>query len=227
MTRLRRRGGRARRALGIAFGVVLLFGLPALWKWTPLSEWASIENGMNLFSAVRSSELAPLWVVLSYVIGALLFLPINLFIFLTALFFDNFRAYAFVALGVAVNSATGYALGRLGGAAVIRSIDSRRLEAVSRRLRRAGFVDLFLFRLIPVTPFSTINVICGTLRIPVLVFFGATFASIAPGATLIILFERALMAFGRNMSWWTVLLLTAAVAALAGSALVLRRLARR
>lgn len=218
-----KRGSRARKILWIAAGLVLLAGLPALWKWTPLSDWASIENGAALFSSFRSSNFVALWVVVFYVIGALLFLPINLFIFLTALFFDNLGAYGFVALGVGVNSATGYVLGRLGSSFVIRRIDSERLELLSKKLAGSDFVDLFLFRLIPVTPFSTINVLCGLVEVPVTRFFGATFTSIAPGATLIIMFESALMAFGRNMNWQTGLLLTAALAALVGAAFALKR----
>ncbi len=153
----------------------------------------------------------------------MLFLPINLFIFLTALFFDNLSAYGFVALGVGVNAATGYVIGRLGGGVTIRRIDSDRLERLSERLAGSSFLDLLLFRLVPVTPFSTLNVLCGLVEMPVLRFFGATYASIAPGATLIVLFERALMAFGRNMTWQSGLALTGALAALAGTAFALKR----
>lgn len=213
----------ARRALWIGLGLVLLIGLPALWKWTPLSEWATIENGVRLFSSFRSSDYVAVWVVLFYALGAALFLPINLFIFLTALFFENLMAFAYVALGVAVNAGVGYLIGRLGFSVVVSRIDSSRLSRLSSRLSGSDFLDLFLFRLIPVTPFSTINVICGMLELPLLRFFGATFASIAPGATLIILFERALMAFAANMTWRTGLALTAALAVLVGAAFLVRR----
>lgn len=216
-------GVNARRIAWIAGALVLLVGLPALWRWTPLSEWATIENGAAWFSTIRSSQWAGLWIVVLYAIGAVLFLPINLFIFLTALFFDNLSAYLFVALGVGVNAATGYMIGRFGVSIAARKVSSERFERISSKLARSDFLELFLFRLIPVTPFSTLNVLCGVLRIPMLRFFGATFASIAPGATLIILFERALMAFANDMTWQTGLLLTSAVIVLAGSALFVKR----
>lgn len=215
------------RILLIVCGAALLIGVPALWRWTPLSEVVSIENAAAWFSEFRSSDVVALWVALFYVVGAVLFLPINLFIFLTALFFDDARAYVFVAGGVALNAATGYGMGRLGGPRAIKWIGSDRLDRVSREIANANFTDLFLFRLIPITPFSTINVICGALEMPVMRFAAATMASIAPGATLIVLFERTLMAFARNMSWQTGLGLSAALATLIGGALLLRRWAAR
>ncbi len=214
---------RIRRALWIGGAALLLIGVPVLWKWTPLSEWATVENGVAWFSTIRSSNYVAVWVVVLYSLGAVLFLPINLFIFLTALFFDNVRASLFVAVGVAVNAATGYVIGRVGVSILVSRINSARVTRISGRLANADFVELFLFRLVPVTPFSTINVLCGTLRIPVLRFFAATFASIAPGATLIILFEHALVTFSRDMSWRTGLLLSATLAALVGGAFLVKR----
>ena len=198
-----------------------------MWRWTPLSEVVSIENASERFSEFRSSDIVALWVAVFYAVGAVLFLPINLFIFLTALFFDDARAYSFVAGGVALNAATGYGVGRLGGSRAIKWIGSDRLDRISREIANADFMDLFLFRLIPVTPFSTINVICGALEIPIMRFAAATMASIAPGATLIVLFERSIMAFARNMSWQTGLGLSAALATVVGGALLLRRWAAR
>lgn len=216
-------GVSARRIAWIAGALVLLVGLPALWRWTPLSDWVTIENGAAWFSMIRSSQWVGLWMVVFYAVGAVLFLPINLFIFLTALFFDNLSAYLFVALGVTVNAATGYMVGRFGVSIAARKVSSERFERISSKLAGADFLELFLFRLIPVTPFSTLNVLCGLLKIPTLRFFGATLASIAPGATLIILFERALMAFADDMTWQTGLLLTSAIAVLAGAALFVKR----
>lgn len=214
-------------AVWIVLGLALVVGLPMLWRWTPLSEWASVENGAAWFSRVRSSEVVALWVMLLYVIGALLFLPINLFIFLTALFFDDLAAAIYVALGVGLNAATGYAIGRYGGGFFLRRIGSARIERISTRLSGCDTLELFLFRLIPVTPFSTVNVVCGALRIPAPRFFAATFASIAPGATLIVLFERALMAFARDMSWRSGLALAAAIGVLVAAAFWLKRRALR
>lgn len=170
--------------------VVLVVGIPLLWKWTPLSERVSLDAAIEWFRAFQRSPWAPAFILGTYVLFAVMFLPVNLLIFVTALFFSNGMAFLYVFGGVALNAAVGYVVGRAVGPTAVRFVDSKRLNNLADRVSKTNTWQLFLIRLVPVTPFSTLNVICGMVKLPVSRFFLATMASIAPGAVLIIFLER-------------------------------------
>jgi uncharacterized membrane protein YdjX (TVP38/TMEM64 family) len=220
-----RSGTRARLA-AIALGVVVLAAMALAWRFTPLREWLELDRLVSLGVAVREHPWAPAAVVLAYVGGALIAFPLLVLIAVTAMVFGPWLGPVYTLLGAMLSAALTFAIGRALGRETVRRLAGHRVNDLSRRLAKRGLVTVAFVRMLPVAPFSIVNIVAGASHIRWSDFLLGTAIGLLPGITTMTFFiDRAIAAI-REPGAGTFTLLALAVVVIVALAWTLRRMLR-
>lgn len=212
------------RWLGLA---LVLLALVLVWRWSPLSEWVEPRRLLAMLETIRDFGYGPLIVIGLFVIGGLLIMPVTALIVATVLTYGALTGFFYALLGVIANAAAVYAVGAHFGRRGIRQLAGERINAVSSRLGQRGILTVFLLRVIPVAPFSIINLVAGASHVSFRDYLIGTLLGMAPGMIAIALLIDRILAIIRNPTPRTLAVFVAVVAILAVSALLLSRWAHR
>jgi phospholipase D1/2 len=211
------------RMVVIALFVVALAGLALAWRYTPLAGVIDFDTMSSYAEQIAQSPFAPLAVMLAYVIGGLLVVPVTLLIGVTAAVFGPLLGGAYALAGALLSACATYAIGRRLGHDSLRRFAGRRLNRLSQRLGHRGLLAMVIVRLLPIAPYSMVNVVAGASHIGWRDFLLGTAIGMAPGIVGIALFvDRAVVAI-RHPGPMTFAALIAIVALLAMVGWMLRR----
>ncbi|WP_321368616.1 VTT domain-containing protein [uncultured Desulfuromusa sp.] len=207
------------RRKGWAFFLVLLGALllGALWRWSPLSLWLNVENLMAAADYVRESSLMVPIVLVIYLLGSCLMFPINLLILATALSFSALTGFFLALCGSVLGGLASYLLGRCLGRNAVQKLAGKKVNQLSRKLARRGWLAVALIRVIPIAPFTVVNMVAGASHISARSFILGTLIGMCPGILAIMIFEEGLERALTDPQWQT---LSLAILALAIGVLV-------
>ncbi len=212
-----------RRIVAAAATLLLLFGLAAAWRWTPLGEWLDLDTISREIGAFRNHSAAPLLAVGVFVLGGLLVVPVTLLVAASALAFGPLPGFLYALAGAMASAAAIYALGRLLGREAVRRFAGSRLNRLSRRLAQRGIMTMIFVRVVPVAPFSVVNLVAGASHISFRDYLIGTLIGMSPGIALIAIFIDRLDATVRQPGADTALLLAGIVLLIALATWALRR----
>jgi phosphatidylserine/phosphatidylglycerophosphate/cardiolipin synthase-like enzyme/uncharacterized membrane protein YdjX (TVP38/TMEM64 family) len=198
--------------------LVLTLVLVMIWRWSPLDLWLNVENLSAASNYIRESPFTIVIVLSIYVIGSCFLFPVTVMIVLTAFILGPFLGFALALGGSILGGLTGYAAGRRLGRDRVRKLASDRANRLSRRLVKHGWLSVALVRIVPIAPFTIVNLVAGSSRVPVSSFLIGTIAGMGPGIIAIIIFERGLQKAITDPNWWNWIM---AAGALACGALIL------
>jgi phosphatidylserine/phosphatidylglycerophosphate/cardiolipin synthase-like enzyme/membrane protein DedA with SNARE-associated domain len=177
-----------RRLVAAAGLLLLLLGLAAAWRWTPLGELLDVAWLSDQLASFGRRPLAPALTVSAFVLGGLLVLPVTLLVIVTALAFGPVAGFAYSLAGALTSAAVLYGLGRWLGRDVVRRFAGPRVNRLSRRLASRGLLTVVFVRVVPVAPFSVVNLVAGASAIGLRDYLVGTLLGMAPGIALIALF---------------------------------------
>jgi phosphatidylserine/phosphatidylglycerophosphate/cardiolipin synthase-like enzyme/uncharacterized membrane protein YdjX (TVP38/TMEM64 family) len=209
----------------IRFVLILLAtaGLAAAWRWTPLGEWISPERISGMADYLRGNSMAPVIVIPLFVLTSLAMVPVTLLIFAVALIFSPWMALSYSMAGCLLGGVISYGIGHALGRSTLSRLAGSRINRVSRRLAKHGVITMTAVRLVPIAPYSVVNMVAGASHIRLQDFLLGTFLGTAPGITAITLFEHQLEAVIREPGIKSLAVLAAVVAAVLTAGLVVRR----
>ena len=161
--------------------LLLLVGVAAAWRWTPLREWLKIETILYWGEFIRGNPVAPLIVTAAYVVGGFIFFPVTVLIVATAFVFGPLTAFVLSLMGCLASAAMLYMTGHVLGRETINRFAGPRLKKLNERLARRGFITILSVRIIPVAPFSLVNLVAGASHIRFRDFLFGTVLGLAPG----------------------------------------------
>jgi phosphatidylserine/phosphatidylglycerophosphate/cardiolipin synthase-like enzyme/uncharacterized membrane protein YdjX (TVP38/TMEM64 family) len=210
----------------IVVGVSMLLALLALaaaWRWTPLGEYLNVDSLSGFVAGFRGYAAAPFIVLGAFVLGGLIVVPVTLLIVVTALAFGPWEAFAYSVAGVMASAGLVYGLGHALGRDTVRRFAGSKLNRLSRRLAQRGVLTMAIVRLIPVAPFTVVNLVAGASHIRFRDFIAGTAVGMIPGIAAITLFVDRVGATLRDPGPGTVLVLAAVVLALVLGMYGLRR----
>jgi phospholipase D1/2 len=208
-----RRSSQSRLLYGAA-ALLVLIGLAAAWRWTPLAMWLEIETLVAWVTALREHPLAPLVVISGYVVGGLVLIPVTLLITATALACGPLLGFIYSLIGCLLSATLTYGLGYLLGHDIIHKFPGAHLSRLSRRLGEHGFMAVLVVRIVPVAPFTVINMIAGASHIRLRDFVLGTSLGMLPGLLLMTVFGDQLEDVIRDPRGEGVLILIGVVALL-------------
>lgn len=214
---------RGRGVRNFAGVLVVLLTLAAVWRWTSLHDFLEIDTLTGFVGSVAESPFAPLVVVGFYIVASLLMVPVTVQIVATALAFGPFTAAFYAAMGTLASAAVTYGIGHALGRQTVRKLSGSRLNRLSRQLARRGFLTTLATRILPVAPFTIINLVAGASHIRFRDFVLASFLGMLPGIIAITVLEARIEDLIRRPGGTTIALLLGAATAVAAGWWWLRR----
>ena len=162
-------------------GAVAIFALLALaWKFTPLKDVATPE-ALTGFLGEWTGWRAVLLVVAVFVVGGLVAFPVILLVVITAATLDPGIGLVAAVTGILASAALVFAIGRQFDENTVYRILGERFRRVREKLVGNGVLAIALIRMIPIVPFSFVNLVAGALRVGFAEFLLGTLLGMAPG----------------------------------------------
>lgn len=166
-------------------GILLVLGFWIYWVVQGSNTDLTLQDLLALLRERTSHPLAPILALPAIVAGSLLVAPITGMIALCALLFDPFIASLTSMAGTLIATIVNH---RIGGH-FAELIASRIPAAVSRRIDKlaqsSDTWSLAGLRLIPIAPFTIVNLAVGVAGVPLRPFLAGTVIAMGPGILLI------------------------------------------
>lgn len=217
-----RRGARV-RLVGVANVVMALTAMALAWRYTPLQAWLEPVRLIELGASLREHRLAPLFAILAFVGGGLVLFPVTVLVAVTAIVFGPLLGTAYTMIGATLSGAMTFAIGRHLGRETVRRLAGRRLNDLSRRLGERGLVAVVFARMLPLGPFSIVNIVAGASHIRWRDFLLGTVIGLIPGVMATSIFVDRAAAAIREPDVATFALLAVAGATIVALVWMLRR----
>jgi uncharacterized membrane protein YdjX (TVP38/TMEM64 family) len=171
-----------------AIALVVLLALGVTWRWTPLSDWIQPEHLTHWMRVFADHPLAPLLVIGAFAVAGLLMLPLTALLVVVALTFDPLEGIVYSVFGSALSGLGGFAGGRIMTRNTIRRLAGSRLNRISQRLAKRGVLSVIAIRLLPVAPFTIVNLVVGASHVRCRDFLLGTVVGLLPGILTLNLF---------------------------------------
>jgi phospholipase D1/2 len=212
-----------RRLIGLGTFAIALAALALLWRWTPLSEWVNLASMVELVRQLEALPFTPIAVIGGYVLAGLVMLPIMLLIAVTGIVFGPVEGFFYALAGTLLSGATTYGLGRWLGRDVVRRLVGPRINRLSRHIAKQGILAMVIIRMLPVAPYTVVNMIAGASHIRFRDYLLGTLIGMLPGIALTVTFVHNLAQAIRNPSPGTIAVLAVVAVLLVGAAMGLQR----
>jgi len=178
----------------LASVLIVALLLAAGWRWTPLGEWIDLDAVIGRLDDLRCDWIAPLAVVIIYIVAGLVLFPVTLLIIATGVTFGAVHGFAYGLLAAEASALVNFAIGHLLGRNTIRNLSDRWISRISQRLARQGLLAIITLRVIPVAPFGVINLVAGATHIRLRDFALGTLLGLAPGTLALTVFSGQVVA---------------------------------
>ena len=188
--------------------------LAAAWHWSPLRELVDVPLLVSAANELGRHPAAPLLVLGIFVAAGLISFPLSVLIIVCALVFGPWQGFLYALAGALLSAACSYALGHLLGRRAVRRVAGRKLRELDKRLARRSLLTIIIVRIVPLAPFSVINLVAGTSRIRFRDFMLGSIIGLLPGLIVISVFTDQLAATLRKSDLPTFALLAAVLASL-------------
>lgn len=187
--------------LKLLAGVGIVLALMLLWQVTPLAQYADPGVLAPQLDAIASKPWAPAALIAAFVLGGIVVFPVMVLIALTAITFGPFEGLAYASVGALASASVTYQIGRLGGRRWLAGLMGPRIERVRRRLARQGILSIMVLRMVPVAPFTLVNMLAGASEIRFRDYLLGTALGLAPGIVLMTALGDRLRRVWEDPSW--------------------------
>lgn len=182
-----------RKAAAFAALIAALVGIALLLKFTPLgdhvaprellaclAELRHMEGGLSIFFALAS---------LALLLGA----PATPMVIAAGLLFGAWAGFGVAYSALTLAALSGFVAGHFLGNDALRRLAGKRLDRLSRHLAQRGILTVFSLRLMPLAPFTVVNLVAGASRIRFRDFLIGSLAGLAPGTVALTIFSDQLL----------------------------------
>ncbi|MFO1070730.1 MAG: VTT domain-containing protein [Geminicoccaceae bacterium] len=181
-----------------------------------LTDHGWIDGAFALAERYGSGPAGAAIVLGAFTLGSQLLVPITLLIALTAATMGPWLGFVYALLGAQLAAMLTFAIGRALGRERVRRLAGRRLASVSQRVGAHGIVAMALLRLVPIAPFSLVNLAAGISEMRLRDFVAGNFLGLLPGVALATAVGDGLGRWLRDPDPLTLALLVGGVIALLG-----------
>ena len=196
--------------IGIVAIAVALFGLAMAWSYTSLSDFADSDHISTFLSAYSHSVWGPPFAIAAFVVGGLVVFPVLVLIAATAAALGPWLGFATAMAGVLLSAFILFVIGRVLGRERLQHLLGRRAARIQERVVGKGILAVVVIRMIPIAPFSLVNVVAGASTLPLRDFLVGTLLGMMPGILAMAVLGAQIADLARNASWNNFLLLALA-----------------
>jgi phospholipase D1/2 len=183
-----------------------------------------VDGLEKALASVQGHPLLPLVILGAFLAAGVLFISVWLVIFQTGLLVAPPWGFFLALAGSLLSASTFFALGRFVFAGFIARKASPR---VLRAVKGAGLEHIIALRILPILPFTLINMTAGALGVSFRTFFLGTLIGMAPGILAITVLGDRAIAVIRHPTPLSVLALVGTALSLVAVATLMRRYARK
>lgn len=176
------------RVAVVAIFVLFLGALALAWHWTPLHNALDINTITRFGENLQRQPFTPLLVLGGYVLAGLLVMPIMVLIAVTGIVFGPWLGALYAICGALLSATTLYGIGRGIGRDLVQRMAGPRIHRLNRQLGRRGLLAVAVLRLMPIAPFSVVNMVAGASQISLRHFLLGTLIGMTPGIVLTVTF---------------------------------------
>lgn len=170
-----------RRSIMMLIALVFVSIFAGLLFWASQSiEWLSSESISAFLEKSRGTYFALPTVLLVYVVGGLLFFPVTVLSLAVAAIFGPIWGPVYGIMGALLSSAILFAIGKVAGNAGLRKMGGPKVATIDEKLKRSGIVGVAAIRMLPVAPFSLVNLVAGISSVGIAQFLVGTFLGMFP-----------------------------------------------
>lgn len=213
-----------RRMIGLGVLAVALVVFALAWRFTPLREWINLSSLIALARSVDQMPFTPAIVIAAFVVAGMLMVPITVLIAVAGVVFGPVNGGLYATAGVGLSALLGFGLGHWLGHDALRDMLGPRINNLSRRFAQRGIAAMAVVRLLPIAPFTVVNVVAGASHLGLRDYLLGTLIGMSPGIALTVVFSHNLAEAIRHPSLQTVLILVGVTAALMLMAFGLQKL---
>lgn len=201
----------------------VLLCLCAFWRWGPLSGLLDEQCLDRWAATVREVPLAPLVAMAGFLLGGLVMLPVVLLIGATGMIYGPWLGAAYALSGALFSALVVYGLGFATGHSALARVTGSKIGQVSQKMSDHAVATIILLRVLPVAPFTIINLAAGASRFKISCFVLGTILGMIPVILAITVFADRLRRLWREPSGEHLVVAVGALLALALITWLLRR----
>ncbi|MBN3757754.1 hypothetical protein G3N95_32860 [Paraburkholderia sp. Tr-20389] len=211
------------RLLALGTLALSVVALTVLWRFTPLRDAVSFTTLVHAAQHVHASPLGPFAIVALYALAASISVPVTLLIAASGFVFGALWGSAYAFAGTMISACITYYAGASLGHDAVRKLAGSRINRISEKLGKKGLVAVVIVRVVPVAPFTIINLAAGASHISLRDYLAGTVLGMTPGIVLATTFAHQLVAAVRHPSLTGLALVALIGAALVGLSVALQR----
>jgi len=161
--------------------LLLLAGLAMIGLLSSYAEWIEPEKIRSFLDATRGTPWAFPLVCLVYVAGGLVMFPVTVLSLITAAVFGPLWGPLYAMAGALLSAAILFGIGHFAGLKGIRRLIGEKVRKIDAKLQDKGVLGIVTIRLVPIAPYSVVNLAAGISSIRFLDFIAGTFLGLLPG----------------------------------------------
>jgi len=164
-----------------SLALLLVMAVLAAWQWTPVDDYARLSALTDLAARLRSHTWSVPLVVLLYVVGGLLFLPLTVLVVATILTFGPVDGFLLANAGTMAVALVAFGIGHLLGAEPLRQVSGPLVQRLNQRAGEHGVLLVTALRIMPVAHFHVVSLVSGASHIRLRDYCLGTLLGTVPG----------------------------------------------
>lgn len=160
---------------------LIAVGLTLAWQFTGLSEIAAADRVGDLLAVGVGGPWALALVVVAFVLGGAAAFPVTVLILATSAVFGPWLGALYSTIGAISSALVMYFIGARFGQAALGRMTGPRWNRALDKLRERGVLAIVAVRVVPVAPFTLVNLAAGASSIKLSDYVIGTAIGMAPG----------------------------------------------
>jgi phospholipase D1/2 len=197
--------------------VLLVLALAAVWVFTPFEDWVTPQNLAATAMPLGHHALGPVLAALAVAVGTTFLIPITVLVVAANLIFGPLVGPVTTMAGCLLSAALSYGLGRVVWSDAIKRMTGPRLGRLTRKLPQRGVLTMVAIRIVPIAPFTVINLMAGSAAFRFRDFLIGTVIGLLPGICGLTFATDRVAAAVRDPDPLSIALAVAAVALIAAA----------
>ncbi|MDX1484545.1 MAG: VTT domain-containing protein [Alphaproteobacteria bacterium] len=212
------------RVLALALAALVVVGL---WRFTALADLTHPEELVEWLRQFSAHGAMPFILLTVFVIGGTIGFPVTVLIAVTAMMMSPGTAFLIAVTGSILSAWVGFRIGHVINAGWLRQRVGTRFNRVNRALAAQGITSVAVLRMLPIAPFTLINLAAGASRIRTFDFLVGSALGMVPGIALLVLLGHQLSKLLSDPDPAHYAYFALAVALMLGLGLLIQHLSRR
>ena len=204
--------------------IVTLLLIALSWRWTPLGEWLTADRVTGWLSMFDSTWVRLVTAALLVALLTLLMVPLTPLVVASAVLLGPWLGFASSMTGALLSAGIGFVIGVLMGGKLLERYSESKVHDLSKRLSRRGILAVAVLRMVPIAPYSVVNIVAGASHLKLNRFLIGTAIGMVPGIGALSWFSDSLWQAVKQPSAESLGVLLAVTAFIATGVLLLRRI---